>query len=117
MDVHGKQVLVFGLGLLGGGVATTEWLLKEGASVRVTDIKDEIALAPSLKKLRKHESLSFTLGKHMEEDVRWADLIVVNPGVPKESPYLALARRLEKPIWNDTALFFSLTERSVVAVG
>ena len=116
MDVHGKQVLVFGLGLLGGGVATTAWLLKEGATVRVTDMKDEVTLAPSIKKLGAHAELSFTLGKHTEEDVRWADLVVVNPGVPKENPYLALARRLKKPLWNDTALFFSHINRPVVAV-
>ncbi len=116
MDVRGKNILVFGLGLLGGGLATTTWLLRQGAIVRVTDKKDSRTLAVSIKKIGKHENLSYTLGIHSEEDVRWADVIVVNPGVPKESPYLALARRMKKPLWNDTALFFSHTNRPIVGV-
>jgi len=116
MDVSEKKVLVFGLGLLGGGVATTKWLLKNGAIVRATDKKDQKALLPSIRKIGRHPNLSYTLGKHLEEDVRWADIIVVNPGVPKESPYLALARRMKKPLWNDTALFFSHTPRPIIGV-
>jgi len=116
MDVRGKHVLVFGLGLLGGGLATTQWLLREGAIVRVTDKKDHKALRTTLNTLGSHPRLSFTLGRHSEEDIVWADLVVVNPGVPKESPYLSLARKLKKPLWNDTALFFSRTTRPIIGV-
>jgi UDP-N-acetylmuramoylalanine--D-glutamate ligase len=116
VNVRGKRVLVFGLGLLGGGLATTRWLLKKGAIVRVTDSKDATTLAPSLRAIGTHKHLSFTLGEHKEEDVYWANLVVVNPGVPKESPYLTLARKLRKPLWNDTALFFATTKRPIIAV-
>ena len=34
-----KKVLVMGLGVLGGGIATTKWLVKQGASVTVTDLR------------------------------------------------------------------------------
>jgi UDP-N-acetylmuramoylalanine--D-glutamate ligase len=116
MRVRGKYVLVFGLGSLGGGMATTKWLLREGAIVRVTDKKDAQSLSSSVSALGRHRNLSFSLGGHNEEDIRWADLIIVNPGVPKESPFLGLARRLGKPLWNDTALFFSQTKRPIVGV-
>lgn len=116
MRVRGKHVLVFGLGSLGGGMATTKWLLREGAFVRVTDKKDAQSLAASLSRLGKHRNLSFTLGEHKEDDVRWADIIIVNPGVPKESPFLLLARELKKPLWNDAGLFFSRTKRPIVGI-
>jgi len=37
--INGKKVLVAGLGVLGGGLATTNWLLKHNAVVTVTDLK------------------------------------------------------------------------------
>jgi UDP-N-acetylmuramoylalanine-D-glutamate ligase len=38
-DVRGKNILVFGLGLLGGGEGVVTTLAKAGAIVRVTDKK------------------------------------------------------------------------------
>ena len=47
-----KHVLIFGLGILGGGVATTNWFLKHGAKITITDLKSEGELAPSLKQFK-----------------------------------------------------------------
>jgi UDP-N-acetylmuramoylalanine--D-glutamate ligase len=52
MQLKNKKVLLMGLGVLGGGVATAKWLLKQGAELTITDMKDEEALTPSLLKLR-----------------------------------------------------------------
>ncbi|MBW1889915.1 MAG: hypothetical protein JRI93_05225, partial [Deltaproteobacteria bacterium] len=47
----GLRVLVFGLGILGGGVAAVNWLIRHGARVTVTDLKTEADLAVSLDQL------------------------------------------------------------------
>ncbi|MDO8622190.1 MAG: UDP-N-acetylmuramoyl-L-alanine--D-glutamate ligase, partial [bacterium] len=91
----GKRVTVMGLGLHGGGLATAAWFLGHGAHVTVTDLKTRRELAPSVRELEKCKTggrLSLVLGRHRPEDFRSADLVIQNPGVPRESKFLAIAR-------------------------
>ena len=46
MDYTGKKVLVMGLGLHGGGLEAARYLYKHGASITVTDLRDEKTLKP-----------------------------------------------------------------------
>ena len=101
-EVKGKKVLVFGLGLQGGGVGDALWLIKHGATVRVTDLKSEDELEDSLAKLP--DNISHSLGQHLDEDIEWADIIIKNPGVPDSQPQITLARELGKPVFTSIAL-------------
>lgn len=111
----GTKALVMGLGLHGGGVATTKWLLKHGATVTATDKRDKKTLAPSLLAL-KGVSVQYALGKHRIEDFRTHDLVVVNPGVPDGSAYVNTAIKAGKRIENDASLFFRHIPNPVIAV-
>ena len=111
----GKKVLVMGLGLHGGGVATARWLAQHGAQVTATDMRERKILAPSITAL-KGVPVRFVLGEHRKEDFRSHDLVVVNPGVPRESTYLALARKAGKRIENDASIFFRCTDAPTIAV-
>lgn len=104
-----------GLGLHGGGVATAKWLAKRGARVTATDMRSRAALAPSIAALRG-TPVTFALGGHRAKDLRTHDLIVVNPGVPRESPYLAIAKKAKRRIENDASLFFARITNPVIAV-
>lgn len=112
---RGVKALVMGLGLHGGGVATTSWLVRHGAKVTATDKRDRKTLAPSVAAL-KGVSVRYALGEHRMEDFRTNDLIVVNPGVPRESEYLAVARTAGKRIENDASLFFRSIDAPIIAV-
>ncbi len=108
-----------GLGSLGGGVATTKWLVRQGARVTVTDLKTRRGLAPSIAMLgTAAKKIRFVLNEHKEEDFRTHEYIVVNPGVPKESPYLKIARKAGAKIINDAVLFFEFLpkENPIIAV-
>ncbi len=106
-----------GLGVLGGGIASTQWFLKRGAKVTVTDLRDKKRLAPSLKALGPAaRRIKFVLGEHREEDFQNNDIIVVNPAVPRESRYLAAARRHGRMIVNDARIFFDEVKNPIVAV-
>ncbi|MDO8495441.1 MAG: UDP-N-acetylmuramoyl-L-alanine--D-glutamate ligase [bacterium] len=109
-----KKALVFGLGLLGGGVATTNWLLKHGYAVTVTDMKDEATLRPSLDKIVGKVTLA--LGGHTEKDIEENDLIVVNPDVSLNNPYIKLAQKLGKEVANEATLFYTFWNKKTVAV-
>lgn len=104
-----------GLGLHGGGIATVKWFAGHGARVTATDMCPREVLLPSLKAL-KGVPAHYVLGRHRAGDFRTHDLVVVNPAVPKESPYLAIARDAGKGIVNDASLFFDHCNNPVIAV-
>jgi UDP-N-acetylmuramoylalanine--D-glutamate ligase len=56
------------------------------------------------------------LGGQRKEDFSAHDLVVVGPGVPRDSGYLKVALDAGKEIQNDASLFFRFNERPVVAV-
>lgn len=105
MDLKGKRVLVMGLGVHGGGLGVAQWLVKRGALVTVTDVKKAEELQPSLEALRGLP-IRFVLGEHREEDFINTDLVVRNPGVPRESRWLELAQKHDIPIEMEMGLFF-----------
>ncbi len=105
-NLKGKHIVVMGLGLHGGGLATARWLLRHGATVLVTDLRTRFQLATTLKKLHPRPRLRFVLGEHRHKDFASADCIVQNPGVPNLSPFLATARKHHVPIVNEATLFF-----------
>jgi UDP-N-acetylmuramoylalanine--D-glutamate ligase len=115
IDFSGKRVLVMGLGLHGGGLGVTRWLLKQGARVTVTDLKKENDLAPTLALLGDAD-VEFVLGEHRESDFANADLIIRNPGVPRESRYLQIARENGVPIRMELGLFTELVPRGMEQV-
>ena len=104
-----------GLGLHGGGVATAKWLSRHGAKVTATDMRSKEILAPSVRAL-KGLPVRFALGGHVEEDFRTHDLVVANPGVPRESPYLASARKAGARIENDASIFFRYSTNPAIGV-
>jgi UDP-N-acetylmuramoylalanine--D-glutamate ligase len=112
--LDGKRVTVLGLGLFGGGLGVTRFLVRSGAKVTVTDAKSETDLRESVEQL-KSLPLTLRLGGHEERDFRDADLVVVNPAVPETNPYLRLARALE----TEMNLFFKLcrAERIIGVTG
>ena len=111
MNIRGKRVLVMGLGIHGGGLGVTKWLLRQGATVTVTDLKNAEALAPSLQAL-KDLPVRYVLGEHRAEDIVSTDLIVRSPGVPRESEWLKLARDRGIPIEMEMGLFFAELPRA-----
>lgn len=116
-DFKNKRVLVMGLGTLGGGVATTKWLVKHGADVTVTDLRSREQLKNSIKQLgAAARKVKFILGEHREADFKANDIIVANPAVPRESKYLTIARKHKKLIVNDARIFFDIVQNPVVAV-
>jgi len=112
-----KKSLVMGFGLLGGGLATTKWLVKHGAKITVTDLKNKKQLEPTIKELGHFaKKIKFVLGKHQKKDFIKNDLIIVNPAVPKESSFLVLAKKHQKDIQNEASLFFRFCKNPIIAI-
>jgi UDP-N-acetylmuramoylalanine--D-glutamate ligase len=128
-DFRGKKIVVMGLGLNQGGLGIAKWLLKHGARLTVTDLKDQHALADSLADLErayilynrkygkaKIHRVEYVLGHHRPEDFRRADMIIQNPGVPRDNAFLKIAKKAGVPIESDISLFFRYCSHPIVAI-
>ena len=110
-----KKVTIMGLGLFGGGLGAAEYFARKGSRVTVTDLKSADQLRPSLEKLDGH-AVELHLGEHRERDFTAADLVVVNPAVPRSSQYIALARRHGVKLATEITLFFELCRAPIIGV-
>jgi UDP-N-acetylmuramoylalanine--D-glutamate ligase len=100
-DLAGKRCVV--VGMASTGMAATEFLLKQGAAVIVSEQKTEQELGPALKRIRSLGA-EVELGSHTERTFVSGDLIVLSPGVdPRISP-LEQAREKGIPIVSEIEL-------------
>jgi len=109
------RVTVIGLGRFGGGLGVTRWLCGQGARVTVSDAADADALADSVRQLAGLD-VALHLGGHDRCDVLDADLLVVNPAVPKDIPLLALAAEAGIPRTSEINLFLQRCVAPVAGV-
>ena len=115
MDLTNQRVLVLGLGVHGGGLGVAKWLVRQGARVTVTDLKRADELQASLDALRGLP-IEYVLGEHRAQDFLAADLIVRNPGVPRESQWLQFAREHNIPVEMEMGLFVERLPRGMAQV-
>jgi UDP-N-acetylmuramoylalanine--D-glutamate ligase len=110
-----KKVLIFGLGLLGGGIEAAKWFYKNGAKLIITDKKTKKELLTSIKKLKKIKA-KYVLGKHRFEDIDYSDIVYFNPGVSYKSEWVSYAKEKEKEVVNDCYLFFKYAKENIIAI-
>lgn len=113
MNLSGKKILVVGLART--GVAVARFLVKQGASVTVTDMKHGEAVEPFLGQL-DGLPLNLELGGHSAESFRAADLIVVSPGVPMDIDPLNIARAAHRPIISEIELASRFITAPIIAI-
>ena len=111
-SLHNLSITLAGLGLHGGGLETVRWLVNQGANVTVTDLRSSEILRPALDKLEGIPLTKRAIGYHNTQDFVDADIVVKNPAVPRESPYLKGARRIE----TDISLFLAYSRNPIIAV-
>ena len=114
-------VTVMGLGRFkqGSGVGAAKWLMRHGAQIVITDLKDEAELKESVAEITKWYTQYkaefpdreiyqpiFVLGEHQADDFTNVDLVMQNPGVARESQFLLLAKEAGVPVESDVSLFF-----------
>jgi len=114
-NIAGKRITVMGLGRFGGGVGATRWLVNNGAHVTVSDIAPAEKLANSIAALDGLD-IEFHLGGHDEKDFTGCDLLVVNPAIPFNSPFLQIAQKAGVKITTEINLFISRCRGEIIGV-
>lgn len=111
-----RRVTVMGLGRFGGGASVTRFLVSHGAIVTLTDLASEADLGESLAALEPHWPARMMLGRHDESDFRNTDLVIVNPAVKPDNPYLKIAQDAGIPLTSEMNLFWQFHRGKTVAV-
>ncbi len=105
-----------GLGRHGGGVAAARWLAGQGALVTVTDQASAESLSESIAALADVEITRWSLGGHQECDFSSADLLVVNPAVRMDNPWVARAAAAGVRITSELELFLKRCPAQLIGV-
>ena len=111
-------VLIMGLGLHGGGIGAANYFLSRGSRVIITDLKSEKELRKSIEKLKSRKNVRFVLGRHDFEDFHNVDLIIKNPAVPLDSPYIKHALDHGVRVDTDIGIFIdNISEKTRNIIG
>ena len=108
------KVLIFGLGMNGGGYSAATYFLDHGDEVRITDLKGTCDLGAEMEALTQRGATCIA-GTHRKEDFLWADIVVKNPAIAPNHPLLASARM----VVNDFGWLFSspwCSEIKIIAI-
>jgi UDP-N-acetylmuramoylalanine--D-glutamate ligase len=111
MNLKGKKVMVMGLGLNDGGFGAVKYALSQHISeLVITDFKNADILKPTIDKInalpKNNIPIQYILGEQNTKDYTQIDILIKNPGVPHNSPYLEAARQAGIIITTDIELFF-----------
>jgi len=108
------NVLIFGLGVNGGGFTAAKYFLKHNHNVIITDLKCEKDFGKAIEILKKLGA-TFHLGQHLIEDFSWADLVVKNTSILPNNKYLQYAKNI---ITDFTYLFenYNLDNTQIIAI-
>ena len=109
----GKRVLVVGFGVSGAAIA--KYMAKQGAKVMVTDNKQRTELQSSFDIIGDLK-VEFELGKHNPATFKSAELIVLSPGVPPNTPPLGEARAAGIPITGEIDIAAQAIKEPIIAV-
>ena len=110
-----KKVTVVGLGAFGGGAGVTRFLHSLGARLTVTDIKPAAELAKETAALADLE-IRWVLGEHRDGDLLEADLVVLNPAIPRGAPLVERCRKAGVPLETEMNLFFKHCRGKICAI-
>jgi UDP-N-acetylmuramoylalanine--D-glutamate ligase len=114
--LKGKTVVIMGLGVFGGGVDTAKFAARFAKKVIVTDKGDEKKLAGSIKELEQFNNIEFHIGGHQTSDFTDSDVIIVNPAVDENNPYIDAAKSKGRLITSQMEIFFQLCPAQIAAI-
>jgi UDP-N-acetylmuramoylalanine--D-glutamate ligase len=109
-SVDGKRVTV--VGAARSGIAAAELLVRRGAIVTLTELRERLDEEEQLRLAGVH----LELGGHREETLTNAELVVLSPGVPLQQPAIEAARHRGVPVIGELELASRWLRGRIVAI-
>ena len=109
-SVRGKRVVV--IGAARSGIAAAQLLVRRGAAVTLSDVREELPESSEL----AAGGITLELGGHTLATFTGADLIVLSPGVPANHPVVSAARAAGVPVMGELELASRWLAGRIVAI-
>lgn len=113
MDLKNKQVVV--VGLAKSGIAALNLLKRQGAKARATEINAKGSVACLAEKLLK-TGFDVEIGKHTEDFLKGADLVVTSPGVSDSALPIKWARQNKVNVIDEIELAYNFCKAPIIAI-
>ncbi len=96
MELNNKNVLVLGLSI--SGISVAKYAAKKGASVIITEKREQ--RAEDTEKIKELSALGIKveMGRHSDDSVKNADIIVTSPSIPPEAEIFQKAKCFNKEV-------------------
>jgi len=114
MLLKNKHILVVGLGK--SGLSVVRYLVREGASVTVSDVKKEADLESRAVKEMRSMGVTLETGGHTMNTFLRSERIIVSPGVPLDLAPLKAAKEKGIPVTGEMDLAVQIMNTPIVAV-
>jgi UDP-N-acetylmuramoylalanine--D-glutamate ligase len=112
-ELMGKHIVV--LGLARQGTALARFMVEQGASVTVSDVKTADQLAEAIKGL-EGVPIKYALGGHPIELLDGCDLLCLSGGVPADLPIVIEAHKRDIALSNDAQIFVERCPAPVIGI-
>ena len=113
MDFANKKLVVIGAGI--SGIAAAMLAKKSGATVCLSDAKEETAIKYDLEELRS-SGIEVVLGPQTEELLVGVDYLIISPAVPIDIPLVTKARERGVEVMSEVEMAFRLARAPIYAV-
>ena len=113
MDFANKKLVVIGAGI--SGIAAAKLAKKSGATVCLSDAKEESAIKYDLEELRA-SGIEVVLGPQTEELLADVDYLIISPAVPISIPLVTKARERGIEVMSEVEMAFRLARAPLYAV-
>lgn len=114
MEVKGKKVLVFGLGI--SGIGAGQILERHGAEVIMYDGNQKLTEEKIKKQLGEDSSAKIVIGDFPEEVLENLDMTVLSPGVPTDLPVIEKMREQGITVIGEVELAYQFGKGDVLAI-
>ncbi len=111
-SVVGRRVTV--VGAARSGIAAAELLVRRGARVTLSEAR--AVLDGEAQRRLDDAGVTLELGGHVTDTFTGADLVVLSPGVPPETPAVVAARAAGVPVIGEVELAFRWLQGRVIAI-
>ena len=113
MELGENRFLVVGLGVT--GVETSRFLLSKGVAVKATDSREARELGSVVEELTA-EGMEIRCGTHAPELFKWADTVVLSPGVRFDLPEIRDAQADGKTVISEIELAWNFVSKPVIGI-
>ena len=110
---RGSRGLLVVLGAGESGVGTAILAKKKGYAVFVSD---KGSIAQKYREVLLHNDILFEEGKHTEEKILEADLVMKSPGIPDKVPLVAALKARKIPVISEIEFAAQFTDATIIGI-